>query len=145
MTDFSTVTYLSDVPYSDKVVYCLYNECDNGNWFGETMESEDAKYGVYGAYTEQGEQNFFESWKLTYDYVKAINPNALIGGPGFYEFESGKIERFLTYCANNNCVPEIMIYHELNDYSVLFLHNHFEEYRQIEEKLGIEDLPIIVT
>lgn len=140
-----SVTYLSDVPYSDKVVYCLYNECDNGIWFGETMESEDAKYGVYGAYTEQGEQNFFEAWKLTYDYVKAINPNALIGGPGFYEYESGKIERFLTYCAKNNCVPEIMIYHELNDYSVLFWQHHVAEYRQLEEKLGIEALPIIVT
>ena len=139
------VTYLSDVPYSDKVVYCLYNECDNGVWFGETMESADAKYGVYGAYNEQGEQNFFDAWKLTYDYVKSINPNALIGGPGFYEYEGGKIERFLTYCAGNNCVPEIMIYHELNDYSVLFWQHHVEEYRQIEEKLGIDDLPIIVT
>lgn len=140
-----SVTYLSNVPYSDKVVYCLYNECDNGVWFGETMESADAKYGVYGAYNEQGEQNFFEAWKITYDYVKSINPNAIIGGPGFYEYESGKIERFLTYCVSNNCVPEIMIYHELSDYSVLFWQHHVEEYRQIEEKLGIEDLTIIVT
>ncbi|MGN1201915.1 MAG: hypothetical protein ACI4RF_01360, partial [Eubacterium sp.] len=129
----------------DKVVYCLYNECDNGVWFGETKESSDSTYGVYGEYNETGEQNFFDAWKITYDLVKSINPDALIGGPGFYEYESGKIERFLTYCAENDCVPEIMIYHELNDSSVYHWQSHVKDYRLIEEKLGIGELPIIVT
>ncbi len=138
-----SVNYLSTVSYSDKVVYCLYNECDNGVWFGETVMNDDGT--AYGSYTEQGEQNFFEAWKITYDYVKSINSDALIGGPGFYEYESGKIERFLSYCVENDCVPDIMIYHELSDYSILFWQSHVEEYRNIENTLGIDELPIIVT
>lgn len=138
-----SVKYLSNVSYSNKVVYCIYNECDNGIWFGENEKNDDGS--IYGAYNEQGEQNFFEAWKITYDTVKSVNPDALIGGPGFYEYESGKLERFLTYCKENNCVPEIMIYHELNDYSILFWQSHVKEYRSIEEKLGIDELPIIVT
>ncbi|MCD7796839.1 MAG: hypothetical protein LUG95_04325 [Clostridiales bacterium] len=139
------VEYLSQTSYSDKVVYCLYNECDNGVWFGETVESEDSEYGVYGDYTVQGEQNFFEAWKMTYDLVKSINPDALIGGPGFCDYDSEEIENFLSYCVENDCVPEIMIYHELNDSSVYHWQEHTEDYREIEEKLGIDELPIIVT
>lgn len=138
-----SVEYLSNVSYSDKVVYCLYNECDNGVWFGETEKNDDGS--VYGAYNEQGEQNFFEAWKITYDLVKSINPNALVGGPGFCDYDSGEIERFLTYCKDNDCVPEIMIYHELSDYSILFWQSHVREYREIETSLGIDGLPIIVT
>lgn len=139
------VQYLSSAPYGNKVVYCIYNECDNGVWFGETKENENNTYGVYGEYNSVGEQNFFEAWKITYDFVKSINPNALIGGPGFCDYESSKMENFMTYCVKNDCVPEIMIYHELNDYSVYHWQKHINNYRELENKLGIDELPIIVT
>ncbi len=140
-----TVQYLSSTSYGNKVVYCIYNECDNGVWFGETKENENNTYGVYGEYNSVGEQNFFEAWKITYDFVKSINPNALIGGPGFCDYDSNKIENFMTYCVKNDCVPEIMIYHELNDYSVYHWQKHVNNYRGIETKLGVDELPIIVT
>ncbi|MCC8074299.1 MAG: hypothetical protein LIO62_09280 [Clostridiales bacterium] len=138
------VTYLSSTSYSDKVVYCLYNECDNGVWFGET-QTADNDYGVSGVYNEQGAQNFFEAWKMTYDYVRSINPDALIGGPGFCDYNSDEISAFLTYCAENDCVPDVMIYHELSDDSIRFWQQHVSDYRQIEQELGIEELPIVVT
>ncbi len=140
-----SVQYLSSTQYSDKVVYCLYNECDNGVWFGETKQSEDAEYGVYGEYNDTGAANFFEAWKMTYDLVKSINPNALIGGPGFCDYDSDEIYAFLSYCTENDCVPEIMIYHELNDSSVYHWQSHVSDYRNIEAELGISELQIIVT
>lgn len=139
------VRELSQTDYSGKIVYCLYNECDNGVWFGETMSSEGSEFGVYGAYNQQGEQNFFEAWKMTYELVKSISPDALIGGPGFCDYDSTEIKNFLSYCADNGCVPEIMIYHELSDYSVYFWQHHVRDYRQTEQSLGIDELPIIVT
>ncbi|MCM1113930.1 MAG: hypothetical protein NC397_00380 [Clostridium sp.] len=141
----TSVEKLSAAPYSDKVVYCLYNECDNGVWFGETKESADAAHGVYGDYNSVGEANFFEAWKMTYDFVRNINPNALIGGPGFCDYDSREIKNFMTYCTENNCVPDIMIYHELNDSSVYHWQNHVKDYRAIEDGLGVNRLPIIVT
>ena len=137
-----SVEYLSATPYSDKVVYCIYNECDNGVWFGESKRGDN---GVYGEYNSVGEQNFFEAWKITYDLVKSINPDALIGGPGFCDYETNKINNFMTYCVQNDCVPEIMIYHELSDYSVFHWQKHVKDYRQIEKSLGVSELPIIVT
>lgn len=145
----ASVQNISSKPYSGKVVYCLYNECDNGVWFGETKQIYNDKLqdydGAYGEYNEIGAQNFFEAWKMTYELVKSINPDALIGGPGFFEYESNKMRAFLTYCSENSCVPEIMIYHELNDYSIRCWNDHINDYRQLEAELGINELPIIIT
>lgn len=141
----AAVKELSNTSYSGKVVYCLYNECDNGVWFGDTKESAESEFGVYGEYNEQGEQNFFEAWKMTYDFVKSINSNALIGGPGFCDYDSSEISHFLEYCVKNDCVPEIMIYHELNDSSVYHWQSHVKDYREMEQSYNIDELPIIVT
>lgn len=137
------VNTLSQKDYSEKTVYCLYNETDNGVWFGTTVVNEDGY--VWGNYDEAGRQNFYEAWKITYDEVKKINPDALIGGPGFYEYSHWKIEEFLTYCVQNDCVPEIMIYHELSDNSIYNWQANVEDYREIEKNLGIEELPVIVS
>lgn len=139
----ASVETLSAAPYSDKVVYCLYNECDNGVWFGESKTNDDGY--TYGEYNETGEQNFFEAWKMTYDLVKSINPSALTGGPGFCDYDSREIENFLAYCKENNCVPEIMIYHELGDYSIRLWQQNVASYRELEKQLGIDELPIIIT
>ena len=132
------VELLKNVPYKDKLVYCIYNECDNAVWFGNYID------GVTH-YDDTGRQNFYEAWKMTYDYVKSLDADAVIGGPGFCDYETTKIEGFMDYCAANNCVPEIMIYHELAWWSIPDWHKHVEDYRRIEDKLGVSDLPIIVT
>ncbi|MBR2134191.1 MAG: hypothetical protein IJ851_05715 [Eubacterium sp.] len=140
----SSVESLKSAPYSDKLVYCIYNECDNGLWFGETVE-DDSELGFWCAYNEVGSANFFDAWKITYDYVKSLNPDALIGGPGFYEYNSDKMAQFMSFCADNDCIPDVIIYHELNDYSIYFWQQHVRDYRQMEKELVSKELPIIVT
>ncbi len=132
------VELLKNASYKDKLVYCIYNECDNGIWFGNYVD------GV-AHYDEIGRQNFYEGWKMTYDYVKSLDPDAVIGGPGFCDYETTKIEGFVKYCAENDCMPEIMIYHELAYWSIPDWHKHVEDYRRIEDVYGVSDLPIIVT
>ena len=132
------IELLKDEPFKEKLVYCIYNECDNGIWFGNYID------GV-AHYDEIGRQNFYEGWKMTYDYVKSLDPDAVIGGPGFCDYETTKMEGFMQYCAENDCMPEIMIYHELAWWSIPDWHMHVEDYRRIEDGLGVTDLPIIVT
>lgn len=129
---------LSAAAYSDRVVYCLYNECDNALWFG--TEDDEGNLQFNG----EGRQNFYNAWKRTYDLVKSVDPDALIGGPGYFDYNIEKLTSFLDFCTENNCVPDIMIYHELNDTSAAFFEDHVEEYRETEKQYGIE-LPIIVT
>lgn len=132
------VELLKNADYKDKLVYCIYNECDNGVWFGNYVD------GVTH-YDEIGRQNFYEGWKMTYDYVKSLDPDAVIGGPGFCDYETTKIEGFVKYCAENDCMPEVMIYHELAWWSIYDWQMHVDDYRRIEKLYGISELPIVVT
>lgn len=132
------VKHLEAQPYKDRLVYCIFNECDNAIWFGNYIDGN-----VH--YDETGRQNFYEAWKITYDFIKSMAPDAKIGGPGFCDYETGKITGFMQYTAENNCVPEIMIWHELAYWSIPDWHLHYEDYRRIEKEYGIAELPIIVT
>lgn len=132
------VNELKDKEYADRLVYCIYNECDNGVWFGNYVDG-------WAQYDEIGKNNFYEAWKMTYDLVKSIDPDAIIGGPGFCDYETTKTEGFMEFCVENDCVPEVMIYHELSTWSIPDWQTHVDDYRRIEKENGINELPIIVT
>ena len=134
------VTELSKKEYADKLVYCIYNEADNGVWFG-TMSDD----GTWLMFDDAAKERFYEAWKETYNLVKSIDPDAKIGGPGNCDYDSYEIKHFLEYCKANKCMPDVMIYHELGETSSLYWQDHVDDYRRIEKELGIKELPIIVT
>ncbi|MCD7722897.1 MAG: hypothetical protein LUH82_02940 [Clostridiales bacterium] len=142
-----TVAEISASDYSEKIVYCLYNECDNAVWFGSWVEDAENENGGYNAFDDAGRQNFYEAWALTYAYVKSLDSTALIGGPGYYEYSAEKMAEFLSYTTENSCTPDVMIYHELDsNRSIYDFQVNVEELREIEQGLGISaDTPIIVT
>ncbi len=138
-----TVNEMKDSAYADKLVYCIFNECDNGIWFGEWVPTED---GGWHNFNEQGRNNFYEAWKMTCDYVKSLDPDARIGGPGNFEYNTEKMDTFLKYTSENDCVPDVLIYHELGDRSIYDWEANVSELRSIEEKYGVsKDTPIIIT
>lgn len=134
------VTKLNSVGYSDRLVYCPYNECDNTVWFGTPQDN-----GAWYTFDDEAKQKFYAAWKKTYKLIRSIDADALIGGPGYCDYDAFEIKDFLRYCKENNCLPDIMIYHELGVTSSLFWQDHIDEYREIESSLGISELPIIIT
>lgn len=134
------VTELSQKDYADKLVYCIYNECDNAVWFGTPNEDF-----TWNAFDEKARAEFYAAWKETYELVKSIDPDAMIGGPGYCDYDAFEIRDFLEFCKANNCLPEVMIYHELYENSASLWDVHVSEYRSIESSLGIAELPIIIT
>lgn len=124
-----TVNELKNTDYHDKLVYCIYNEPDNGVWFDDKNRNE-----------------FYEAWKQTYDYVKSLDNDAVIGGPGFYEYDSKKIKGFLEYASSNGCVPQVIIYHELNYRALYDWQFNADNLKQLEAEYGIDtQTPVIVT
>ncbi len=134
------VKKLVKTDYQDRLVYCLYNETDNAVWFG--TPSED---GTWLMYDDEAKLRFYEAWKETYDLVRSIDHDAVIGGPGYCDFDLYELEHFLTYCQENDCMPDIMIYHELGEFSSYYWQDHVDQYRELEDDMDIDDLPIIVT
>ena len=135
-----SITKLRDKNYADRLVICPYNEADNAVWFG--TPSED---GTWLMFDDAAKFRFYEAWKETYNLIHSLYPDAVIGGPGYCDYDSYEISHFLTYCKENNCLPDIMIYHELGEKSSLFWQDHIDDYRKIEKSLSIHEMPIIIT
>ncbi len=127
-----TVTKTAALPYADKVTYCIYNEMDNGAWFDDFGNAENR-------------QKTYEAWKATYALVRSIDPNAKIGGPNYCGYNADYIKEFLEYCKSENCLPDVMIWHELGDNSLYFLQDHCDDYAALCKELGIEEKPICIT
>ncbi len=127
--------------YADKLVFCIFNECDNGVWFGR-WDSENENH----LFNTEDFDTFNEAWKMTYDYVKSLAPNTFIGGPGNLNYRHNKMDSFLKFASENNCVPDVMIYHELSDDSIYNWGANVKDLKKIEKKYGIStETPIIVT
>ncbi|MGN0572959.1 MAG: hypothetical protein ACI4IX_03375 [Acutalibacteraceae bacterium] len=135
-----SVEELSAKDYSNRIVYCPYNETDNAVWFGTLSDD-----GTWLMYDDDAKLRFYEAWKTTYALIRSVNPDALIGGPGYCDYDSYEIRHFLEYCKANDCLPDIMIYHELGEKSAYYWQDHVDDYRNIELQLGVAQLPIIVT
>ena len=130
-----TVTEMENSEYKNKLVYCIYNEMDNGVWFGNHWE-------------EANRYKFYDAWKSTYNVVKEINPDAKIAGPGHcgYNYEWNK--EFLTYCKENNSMPDMFVWHELAgepNYSIYWMEYRFNEFNEMCDELGVERIPICIS
>lgn len=129
------VTEMENSEYKDKLVYCIYNEMDNGVWFGNHWE-------------EANRYKFYDAWKSTYNVVKEINPNAEIAGPGHCSYNYDWNKEFLTYCKEKNCMPDMFVWHELAgepDYSIYWMEYRFNEFNEMCDELGVERLPICIS
>lgn len=127
-----TVTEMAESDYADSLVYCIYNEMDNGAWLGNFWE-------------EENRYKFYDAWKDTYELVKSIDPDAKIAGPGHCGYNYDFIKEFLSYCKENDCLPEVVVWHELSDQSIYWMESNFNGYYSICDELGIERLPVCIS
>ncbi len=98
--------YVLNKTEAEKYSYVLYNEPDQ-IWYGGNLNGLKA------------------AWKQLYDAVHAIDPDARCAGPNFSGFNAGSYDSFLSYCYDNNCLPEIISWHELGDSSLTNFYNNY--------------------
>ena len=127
-----TVTEMESSSYRDSLVYCIYNEMDNGAWLGNFWEAEN-RY------------KFYDAWKETYFLVKSINPDAKLAGPGHCGYNYDFIKEFLSYCKENDCLPQVVVWHELSDQSIYRMEHNFDGYYSMCDELGIERIPVCIS
>lgn len=128
-----TVTEMENSAYKDKLIYCIYNEMDNGEWFGNHWE-------------EANRYKFYDAWLSTYNVVKEINPDAKIAGPGHCGYNFDWLKEFLTYCRDNDCMPDMFVWHELDgEKSIYWMEYRFDEFNKMCDELGVERLPICIS
>jgi hypothetical protein len=82
-------------------------------------------------------------WKPTYDRIRSEDPGAKIIGPSDSYYSRSRISEFLTFCIDSNCIPDIMCWHELQGSANIT--SHINDYRDLENSLGISELPISIN
>lgn len=114
-------------PHRDRIVLIPYNEPD-GNWFSG-LTSDPAVLAAFDA-----------EWLQTYRFLKGLWPQARIAGPNFYSYHPDQLATFLGFCKQNDCLPDVMTWHEL--WNTSSVRPDVAAYRQLETSLGVAHRPV---
>ena len=115
-------------PNRNKFVYVPLNEPDS-NGYNKTDKL----------------QLIFDDWHALYDVIRETDPMARIAGPGFAVYDSACYGQFLTFCQNNNCLPDQIVWHELEDSFYTNWYSNVSDYRALETSRGISSIPIVIN
>jgi len=107
------------------------------NWYGYEIWNEPD-----GTWNDRN-GSFEDMWAKTYRLIRQNDPNEKIIGPCYSWYNEKKMRSFLTYCKNNNCIPDIISWHELS--GIEGVSSHLKAYRNLENSLGIKHLPISIN
>jgi len=85
---------------------------------------------------------FNDFWQQTYAQLRQLDPTIKITGPSTSYYNQSFIQSLLSYCKTNNCLPDIVGWHELSGGNVT---GDIQAYRSLEKQLGIGPLPITIN
>ena len=130
ITDEVQTLYASQ--YKDSIVYCPFNEVDNGVWYGTLSKRKNR-------------DKFHADWLAAYQTIKKIDPDAKIAGPGNMNYNRKIIKSFLLFCRDNDCLPDYTVWHELGERSLKKYEKNFASYRKVERGLKISPIDVIIS
>ena len=106
------------------------------NFDGYEIWNETWNEAVYGL-------GFYSFWKQTYDLIRSKDPGADIIGPSSAYYSRSRIKEFLEYCIANDCLPDIVCWHELG--TLANIATNIRDYRNLEQELGLAELPVSIN
>jgi len=113
------VSKIMDSPYRKICVYVPFNEPD-WIWYNTT----DKK------------QKFLQHWKIVHRKIRSMDPFGPIAGPALGEYDAAFYEDFFLFCVENDCLPDITVWHELKSDFFTKWDRDFHHYRNLEKVLG---------
>jgi len=118
--------------YANYFVYVPFNEPD-WIWY----EGMDRDEGV--------QNRFFNDWLTAYNAIKETDPGARIAGPNCAEYRPYFYERFVAFCRENNCMPDIITWHELQEDKLKAFSEHYDHFRTLEKTYGVGEHEIAIN
>ncbi|AQR93687.1 beta-xylosidase [Clostridium saccharoperbutylacetonicum] len=101
--------------YSDFYGYEIWNEPD-GTWKSTSV-------------------SFNDLWLKTYKLIRSLDSTAQIIGPSYSYYNHNRMNDFLAFCKANNCVPDVICWHELGGSKNIS--NDIKDLNSLEKTLGI--------
>ena len=81
-------------------------------------------------------------WKQTYDLIRQMDPGAKIIGPSYSFYHASKMEEFVKYCSQNNCMPDVVSWHQWGSGGFV---GSVETYRALEKKYKVTPRPLSIN
>ncbi len=96
----------------------------------------------YGTWKSENGDFHSACWKPTYDLIRSMDPSERIIGPSLAYYNNTRMRDFLVYCKNNNCLPDVISWHQ---WGAAGFANAYNQYRALEKELGISPRPISIN
>ena len=133
--------------------YTFTNMSDWFNKIGQTVSRRKAAaltniyaYEIWnepnGTWAATNPLSFNEFWMQTFAQLRQLDPTIKIIGPSTNVYDQTYISSLLSFCKTNNCLPDIVGWHELEGAN---LTGDIQNYRALEKTLGIGPLPISIN
>jgi len=90
-------------------------------------------------------QAFFDDWQTVYRRIKSIDAQARLVGPNLARYDSAFYRDFMTIASQNDCLPDVVSWHELNDDFFSGWYERFDDFRRIESDLGLAAREICIN
>lgn len=107
--------YVLDKELARQYSYVLFNEPDQIWYGGKLTELEKA-------------------WKQIYTAVRKIDPDARCAGPNYSGYSTSDYEHFIKFCYENDCLPQLISWHELGDISMTDFYEHYDYTMSLVDK-----------
>lgn len=88
---------------------------------------------------------FFAAWKTVYQKIRARDSAGPIVGPNTTKYRAAFFEEFMAFCRTNDCLPDVISWHELESDFFSHWYHHLQHYRNLEKILSLPDLPVCIN
>ena len=89
--------------------------------------------------------SFNDGWTRTYNLVRSIDSQTPIVGPSWATYEHDEMLDFMTHARDTGTLPDVIVWHELDDMDWNNFAGRVADYRSIENQLGISPRPIAIN
>jgi hypothetical protein len=111
--------------------YEVWNEPDC-NWSQSTKNDPNA-----GSY--------LDAWTRTYRIIRSVDTQTPVIGPGACVYDHDWMLAFMTNAKNTGTLPQVAVWHELQNFSYDNVQAHVDDFRAIENSLGLPHVPISIN
>ncbi|WP_242874983.1 MULTISPECIES: RICIN domain-containing protein [Clostridium] len=87
--------------------------------------------------------SFNNMWLQTYKLIRSQDPTAQIIGPSYSYYNHYNMNAFLNFCRRNNCVPDVICWHELGGSQNIS--NNIRDLKNLERSFGIPEKKISIN
>jgi len=88
---------------------------------------------------------FFKDWETVFRKIRSLDAEGRIVGPNLMIYDEVFYEDFLKFCIANQCMPDIISWHELDSKFYGEWDRHYDSYKKMEKALGLPEMPISIN